>query len=139
MSTTGTTSDQLSAMARDHSVAMAREGESLHEIDGVDTTGRYQNSDLYDTCRFQPQGKAYTKNPDTSFEALGRTVAGRPYGPDGEQFNAGTLDIAEEIVDDWFSSSVYRERLTYANTGRMGVGVNVTESGDVYATVDVCG
>lgn len=139
MSTTGTTADQLQTMARNHSVAMGQEGATVHEIDGVDTRDRYENSDLYETCEFQPEGKAYSKNPDSSFEALGQTVAGRPYGQDGEQFNAGTMDVAETIVDDWFSTSVYRDRLTYANTARMGVGVNVTSSGDVYVTVDVCG
>lgn len=141
MSATGTTANQLSSMARGHSVAMAEEGRTLHEIDGVDSADRYRRNNLYESCKFQAAGKSYIRYPEGgNFEAIGKTVAGHVYTDDGqERFNGGEREVAQAIVENWFESRTYRDRLTYQNAERMGVGINVTEQGDVYATANICG
>ncbi|MBX0321527.1 CAP domain-containing protein [Halomicroarcula sp. F13] len=141
MSASGTTANQLSSMAGGHSVAMAEEGRTLHEIDGVDSADRYRRNDLYESCKFQAAGKSYIRYPDgANFEAIGKTVAGHVYTDDGqERFNGGEREVAKAIVKNWFETQPYRDRLTYQNAKRMGVGINVTEQGDVYATANVCG
>ncbi|QIO22543.1 CAP domain-containing protein [Haloarcula sp. JP-L23] len=141
MSAEGRTARQIASMARGHSVAMAGEGATVHEIDGVDSADRYRKNDLYTTCTFQAAGKQFTRRPDgNDFEAIGKTVAGRTYTEDNqEQFNAGNREVAKAIVENWFETRPYRERLSYENAERMGVGINVTEQGDVYATANICG
>ncbi|WP_254280249.1 CAP domain-containing protein [Haloarcula marina] len=141
MSPNGNTADRIAVMAEGHSDAMAAEGRTVHEIDGVDSADRYRQSDLYSACTFQAAGKSYVRYPDgNNFEAIDRTVAGQVYTEDGqEQFNAGNREVARAIVDSWFDTQPYRDRLTYANAARMGIGINVTDSGDVYATANICG
>lgn len=141
MSNTGTTANELSAMARGHSQNMAKEGQTVHTINGLDSRDRYERAGLDTKCSFQASGASYIREPtDNKFEALGRTTAGTVYTEDGEErLNRDEEEVAQAIVTKMFDSIIYSERLTYENAKRMGVGANVTAEGKVYVTVDVCG
>jgi hypothetical protein len=133
------TATGVSAMANDHSVAMADHGTVAHEIDDVSTSDRYENSDLYDRCKFKSSEGSYIRTPDESFELVDTSYAGVAYEDGGEQqFNADERDVARAIVDDWIANSTYSERLLVTEPTRMGVGIEVTADGKVFATVDVC-
>lgn len=132
---TGRTAETVQAMAQNHTDVMANNSELAHEIDGVRSEDRYEAYGLTSVCTFDS-----TETPsDNELEAIGRTIAGQPYTEDGQQrFNADDSDVARALVDYWFSTEPYTERITQPNAERTGIGVNVTSSGEVYATVNLC-
>lgn len=140
----GTTASRLREMAREHSVAMANEGEVTHVIDGTASADRYENHDLDRLCSWKAAGREAFIDPgnngyqktDNALEAIGRTYAGREYG-DG-QFNADERDVARAIVDGWWSDIYFERRMSLPNATHVGVGAEITQSGEVYVTADVC-
>lgn len=135
------TEQDLDEMAKGHSEQMAIEGAAIHKIDGVSSRERYQNSGLYDRCTFSSSEGDYIETPDnTRFEAVEKTVAGQVYEEDGEeQFNANDKEVARTIVDEWMAWPDYRDRLTLRNANLVGIGIEVTDTGNVYATANICG
>ncbi|MFC7021441.1 MULTISPECIES: CAP domain-containing protein [Haloarcula] len=141
---TGTTAGELNDLAMDHSTDMASAGRVVHEIDGVSSADRYRQHDLYETCVYESEKGSYVVKPDNpernQFEAIGKVVAGQTYTVDGEErFLEDDRAVARAIVDDWMASNIYRDRLLLPGIERMGVGVTITNTGNVYATANVCG
>lgn len=141
---TGTTSDRLDDLAIDHSTDMAAEGRVIHEINGRSSADRYRSHGLYDACVYESTRGSYVVKPDNpernQFEAIGKAVAGQTYTVDGEErFLEDDQAIAKAIVDDWMASSIYSDRLLLPGVQRLGVGVTITNTGNVYATANVCG
>ena len=133
------TAKDVSKMASDHSVAMADYGSAAHEVDGVSTRERYKDDGLFDRCKFKSPEGSYISQPDEEFELIATTYAGTSYEDDGsKRFNGDEQAVARAIVDDWLQNSTYTERLLIRGPTRMGVGVEVTSTGKVFATVDVC-
>lgn len=133
------TATRVSVMAANHSGAMADAGTVAHEIDGVSTTARYKNDELFERCKFKSPEGSYISQPDEEFELVGTTSAGSHYQNDGEeQFNGDERAVARALVDSWNESSIYRDRLLVKGPTRMGVGIEVTADGTVFATVDLC-
>lgn len=140
LSTSESTAEEVRAMAQEHSVAMADEGEMAHEIDGAGTAGRYKDAGLYDRCKFNYVEKTGVRQPDTDFEALALTKAGQPYDADGEtQFDGDERAVARTIVDNWMESSEDNEGVLIVGASLVGVGVEVTDAGNVFVTANVCG
>ena len=135
------TEADLNEMAKGHSEQMASEGKAIHKIDGVSSEDRYENSGLYDRCTFKSAEGDYIEQPDRNrFEAVEKTVAGQTYEEDGEQrFHATDKEVARKIVDDWMAWPDYRERLTLRNANIVGIGVEITDTGNVYVTANICG
>lgn len=139
LATGDATATRVSRMASNHSVAMADHGSAAHKVDGVSTTKRYRNHDLYERCKYKSPEGSYIATPDEKFELVGTTYAGTHYEADGqERFNGDERAVARAIVDNWNESGTYSERLLTRGPTRMGVGVEVTSTGKTYATVDVC-
>ncbi|WP_336357767.1 CAP domain-containing protein [Haloarcula sp. CGMCC 1.6347] len=135
------TEEDLNEMAKGHSEQMAVEGQAIHKIDGVSSKDRYENTGLYDRCTFDSAEGEYIEQPDRNrFEAVEQTVAGQTYEEDGkERFHATDKEVARKIVDDWMAWPDYRERLTLRNANLVGIGVEITDTGNVYATANICG
>ncbi|MDS0222220.1 CAP domain-containing protein [Haloarcula sp. S1AR25-5A] len=135
------TQSDLDEMAQGHSEQMAIEGKAIHKIDGVSSKDRYENSGLYDRCEFQSAEGDYVENPDRNgFEAVEKTVAGQTYEEGGEEkFHATDKEVAKKIVDDWMAWPDYQDRLMLRNANLVGIGVQITETGNVYATANICG
>ncbi|MBX0285699.1 CAP domain-containing protein [Haloarcula salinisoli] len=138
LSTTGSTAEDLRLMAGSHSDAMADAGLVRHTIDGLTSTERYEQYGLYDTCQFQVE--SYIENADNNdLEVIGRTYAGQNYPDNGTQrFNENDTEVGNALTEDWLSTPVFEDRLLLPNAGRIGVGVTVTNTGSVYATVNIC-
>jgi hypothetical protein len=119
---------------------MADIDEAIHRIDGQNSADRYRSNDLYDRCRWSaPDGNALVTADRNALEAVDRTVAGEPYRRGGErQFNGDERAVAEAIVDNWWNSSTYRPRVTRPNADQVGVGIEITRRGDVFATANFC-
>jgi len=135
------TESDLNEMAKGHSEQMAMEGKAIHKIDGVSSKNRYENSGLYDRCTFKSSEGDYIEQPDRNrFEAVEKTVAGQIYEEGGEErFHATDKEVARKIVDDWMAWPDYRERLTLRNANIVGIGVEITDTGNVYVTANICG
>lgn len=135
------TEEDLNTMAKGHSEAMAVEGKAIHKIDSVSSEERYKNSGLYERCKFTSAEGSYIETPDDArFEAVGKTVAGETYEEDGtERFNGNDREIAKAIVSDWMDWPPYKERLLLENADLVGIGVEITDTGNVYATANICG
>jgi uncharacterized protein YkwD len=131
----------LNAMARSHSVAMADAGRTVHTIDNRTSADRYHEYDLYWNCRFHRNDHEYTVTPNRNqLEVLGKTYAGRTYtGPDGTDYNGNETAVARDIVDAWTTREPFRQRLSYRNVTRLGVGIETTRNNEVYVTGNVCG
>ncbi|MFC6976199.1 CAP domain-containing protein [Halomicroarcula sp. GCM10025709] len=140
LSASGSTSDRLHRMAERHSDAMAREGRVIHTIDGQSSADRYRDNNLYGRCEMRSAGGGYIESADNNrFEAIGHTVAGQPYTDDGQRrFHGNDSQVARALVTNWNDSDIYHDRLTLENANRVGIGVEVTNTGNVYATVNVC-
>ena len=119
---------------------MADIGRAIHRIDGEASADRYRATDLYDRCRWSASDSdSLVTADDNALEALGRTVAGQPYTEDDERrFNGDEKAVARALVDSWWETSTYRPRLTRQNASVVGVGVDITRRGDVFATVNLC-
>jgi len=136
---------RVSRMARNHSQNMTERGEVVHKIDGNNSVDRYKVNDLYGVCQWEADDGTYIRRPGAqgdanNFEVIaGGIYAGQSYEQDGEtRFNSNESEVADAIVDYWLSRQTYNQRLSYGNARRLGVGVNITESGEVYATGNVC-
>lgn len=139
LGTGGKTASRVAAMAVNHSVAMADNGAVAHTVDGVSTRNRYENNDLFERCKFKSPEGSYISQPDEDFELIGSTKAGTRYQDDGEErFNGDEQSVARALVDGWLEDEENTERLLVRGPTRMGVGVEVTAGGTVYATVAVC-
>jgi hypothetical protein len=140
----GTVAKRIRTMARNHSVNMADEGKVRHRLNGTTSTARYRNYDLSRACRWDAANGDYIIAPDrngyeankSALEAVGRTYAGREYG-DG-QFNEDERAVAETVVDAFFSNYRFEQRLMLQRATHAGVGAEITQSGEVYVTVDLC-
>ncbi|WP_415378715.1 CAP domain-containing protein [Halosimplex sp. TS25] len=136
----GDSVDDLVEMARGHSVRMADVDEAIHRIDGQASADRYRENSLYDRCRWSaPDGNSLVTADDNALEAVGRTIAGESYRQNGErQFNGDESAVARAVVDAWWNTSTYRPRLTRPGADEVGVGVDITRRGDVFATANFC-
>jgi len=115
---------------------MAEAGVARHTIDDVASVDRYDQYSLYDTCKFKIQSYVETAD-DNELEVIGQTYAGQEYPDNGtQQFNGNDTAVATTLTDDWLTTQ--RGRLFYENAERIGVGVTVTNTGTVYATVNIC-
>jgi len=137
---TGTlTYENVRDMAREHSQVMAEENEVRFEIGGNSTEERYRRADLYDRCKYQDPEGGFIVQPDNSFQAVGRTVAGRTFQDEGEERRyTNESQVAQDIVEDWFESSTYRRPLVNDGVDIIAVGVTVTDDGRVFAAAAIC-
>jgi hypothetical protein len=137
----GTVVRELDRMATAHSVDMADIGETIHRIDNRTSAGRYRDYGLFETCQFRKQDAEYIVTPTRNrLEVLARTYAGVRYrGPDGPRYNENESMVARAVFENWRTTSVFRDRLSYANATRLGIGIETTDDNEVYVTGNVCG
>jgi uncharacterized protein YkwD len=129
---------RLDPMAQFHSGNMADQGYVSHAANGYTTSDRYEKFDQADRCRVpnDARGGIVTKQ---NLETLALGFAGRPYEDDNEtRIDRNESAVARAVVDDWFEDDRDAEVLTLENAGYAGVGANVTDSGRVFVTVDLC-
>ena len=95
LETGGTTAEELQAMARSHSEAMASTDEVAYTINNVSSADRYRNYGLYEQCKINRNNNYVIYPDDAAFEAVAETVAGQPYNDAGqEQFNEDERAVA---------------------------------------------
>lgn len=139
-------------MARNHSRAMAAEGNLTHDAGGTTTMARYEAFDLEDRCRVPDNSHTGIRDGE-ALETIDRKTVGGNYtfqtdnrGDMNYTFERENRTIAVEnetvaaraVVDSWFASERQRQKLLLREASSAGVGVAVTEEGEIYVTVDLC-
>ncbi|MFD1587566.1 CAP domain-containing protein [Halorientalis brevis] len=137
---TGKLSSEVTTMSRNHSKQMAEERKLSHTIEGQSSLQRYRQNDLYSTCIFLSNGGGHNIDADgNKLETIAYAKAGRTYEHNNQYYyHENNTAVASAVVDRWFENQFLRPRLLYENANAVGVGVEITESGDVYATANVC-
>lgn len=123
------TLDTLIGMARFHSDNMAAQGYLSHVAAGYTAAERYERYELDDRCRIADDSNTGVRE-DEELEVIGRVTVGENGTTEEE--------LADAAVTAWFAEDEPRQRLTYQNAERVGIGVNVTENGRAYLTVNLC-
>lgn len=136
----GNTVDRLDAMATTHSIAMADAGKVRNFLDGNSSADRYREFGLYSSCAFSNEAETFIVDADgNQLEVIGEASAGRAYGTQANpQFNENESQVADQIVREWWADRAKRDRLSWDNAERIGVGVEVTQDGSVYTTANLC-
>jgi uncharacterized protein YkwD len=118
---------ELREMARFHSENMAGQGYPSHVAAGYTTEERYREFELYERCKLADSTGSSVRTGE-ELEVVGRLTP--------STIDAST--IGRQMVQQWAGESESRERLLYRSGDRVGVGVTVTEAGQVYVTLDLC-
>ncbi|WP_459194159.1 hypothetical protein [Halosimplex sp. J119] len=133
---------QVNAMAANHSAAMAKKGQLVHESNGLDVGERYRAFELAERCKFKKEDAQYIVDPTNDaydFEVLHKTYAGRNYQDGGETvYHENETEVARDIFEKWTSNRVYREVLNYPEINRLGIGIELTEDNEVWVTGNIC-
>jgi len=133
-STETKTGMKLDTLSKNHSRDMSQSATVSHDVSNGDSEDRYRSAGLYELCQFQEQ--EYIVNAQRNrLESIARVDLNEYRGETAELTEQNVADV---IVEDWFNSITYRDRLRYENAEHLGVGVNISEDGQVYATAAVC-
>lgn len=131
--------DVIREMARNHSRTMASEGNLTHDAGGLTTMDRYEAFGLDDRCRVPDN--SYTGIRDgEALETLDRKTVGENYTFRDDRTMAVDNETvaARAVVDSWFTREQQRRKLLLKEATEAGVGVTITEEGELYVTVDLC-
>ncbi|MBX0297243.1 hypothetical protein [Haloarcula nitratireducens] len=121
-------------MATAHSRSM-KENETLaHNAGDGSSRSRYAQNDMFQLCQFKEKQYIVDAKYDR-LEAIGSVNADAVRGSNAD---AVERNIAATIVQNWFDSSTYQQRLTFENAERLGVGVTISAANDVYVTANIC-
>jgi len=127
---------EIAAIARNHSVDMARRGYFSHtNTKGQDSTDRGSSAG-YDCIK--NYGSYYTyglaENIHQGWLSSSTTyINGAPLHDWNTQ-----QEIAVIAVEDWMQSVGHRENILDASYDRTGIGIAITEDGKVYITQNFC-
>jgi len=114
-------------MARYHSGNMADQGYPAHAAQGFNTQERYERFGLAQRCRL-PDPTESSIRTGQELETIERVRPG----------TTDEGDIGRRIVENWIDDDDDRRKLRYDATELTGIGVEVTEDGSVYATMNLC-
>jgi len=126
--------EQLQQIARGHSKDMVARSYFSHEDPaGDDFADRYSESG-YD-CRVKMSGKSYA----TGAENIAYTWHERRVEMHGEmRYYSTSSEVAMAVVNWWMNSTGHRDNILKPHWKSEGIGVNITDSGKVYATQNFC-
>lgn len=126
--------DELAGIARNHSEDMATRSYFSHESPSGDgMKDRYANAGYQ--CRVQTSENTYV----TGGENLAQTwVYETVSTTDGSEYYDSADELARGIVDQWLNSPGHRENVLMESWESEGIGVEVKQSGKVYATQNFC-
>lgn len=126
----------LNRLALNHSVAMAEMDLKIHVSNDLTVAERYKAFDLFRNCRYNKDGKR-TVEPDRQFQVLAHTYVGR-FTPDGSRYIENETEAAREIFEQFTDEKSYGPGLANTDFNRLGIGIHVTQSNEVWATANAC-
>ncbi|GGM53227.1 CAP domain-containing protein [Haloarcula argentinensis] len=122
---------QLRRIARNHSEDMANRSYFSHtDPSGNDFSNRYAAAGYQ--CQVTISDSRYA----TGGENIAQTWFGEPISGEGTYNTAD--ELARGIVTQWMDSSGHRENILTPYWQSEGIGIEITDSGKVFATQDFC-
>ena len=132
---------EINAMSLNHSVAIAETGELADESKNLTVSERYKAFELYETCKFKEADRQNIVTPDRyRFQVVDKTYAGRNFEEDGETvYLENETQIARNIFETWTGNFYSSDVLSWENSNRLGIGIEITQTNEVWVTGNICG
>ena len=126
--------EQLQQIARAHSSDMAARSYFSHEGPGGDDfADRYSESGY--NCRIATSETSYA----TGAENIAYTWYNKRVETQGRtRYYDNASEVATGVVNGWMNSTGHRKNILTPYWKSEGIGVNITDSGKVYATQNFC-
>lgn len=131
--------DSLSAMGAAHSENMAKNGYFDHtEPDGETIEDRYRSRGLLPECRLpiQESDRYYPGAENIAYTYIDRRV--EKSWEEGSVVISTEEELAKHLFEMWMHSPDHRKAMLVASADEAGLGLAFTESGKVYASLELC-
>jgi len=104
--------------------------------DGTTIRDRYEARGLLPECRLEQRGtdRYYPGAENAAQTWINRSVR----TDDGLDYIGDEYDLGEELFEMWLNSPSHREAMLVYSADEMGLGIEVTASGKVYAALELC-
>lgn len=132
--------ERIREMARNHSRTLSELGYVTHDAGGLTAADRYEAFDLDERCRVPDNSNSGIRR-GRELETLDKKTFGENYTFASEDRTVtieNETTAARAAVDSWFTSEEQRRKLLLEAASAVGVGVTITDRGDLYVTVDLC-
>lgn len=130
----------LTEMGREHSRDMAEKDYFAHEEpDGDTIRDRYQQRGLLPECRLPILGTdRYYAGAENIAQLHVDTQLQADWAEDGTFSVYNEENLARAISEMWMHSKGHREAMLVASADEAGLGIYITETGEVYASLELC-
>jgi uncharacterized protein YkwD len=128
---------ELTAMGKAQAANMANHEYVGHvQPDGTDIRDRYEARGLLPECRLERRetDRYYPGAENAAQTWINRSVR----TDDGLDYIGDEYDLGEELFEMWINSPPHREAMLVSAADEMGLGLNVTANGRVYAALELC-
>lgn len=128
---------ELTAMGEAHAANMAKHDYIGHEWpDGTTIEDRYRNRGLLPECRLEISGSdRYYPGAEN---AAGAWVDRRFSSTGGSYFVTNEAELGQALFHIWLNSPPHRRAMLVHSADEMGLGLNITSQGKVYAALELC-
>lgn len=128
---------ELTRMGESHAANMASHGYVGHEWpDGTTIQDRYRSRGLLPECRLDIRGSdRYYPGAENVASAW---IERRFQSSGGSYYVTSEAELGQVLFDIWMNSPPHRRAMLVHSADEMGLGVNVTDRGKVYAALELC-
>jgi len=129
--------DVLTDMGEAHSAVMAREDEIGHvEPDGTTIEDRYDSRGLLPECRLSiPESNEFYPGAENAAQTW---IEQEVITGSGSTYISSEKELAEELLRQWMNSPPHRKPMLLPGMSQVGLGINISDSGKVYASLEMC-
>lgn len=127
----------LSDMGEEHSADMAEHDYIGHDdSEGRTIQDRYEERGLLPECRLPIEGSdRYYPGAEN---AAGAWIEQQFTSTGGSYYVSDEQELAEGIFSIWMNSPPHRQAMLVYSAEQAGLGITITESGKVYAALELC-
>lgn len=128
---------ELTEMGEDHAANMAEHDYIGHEWpDGTTIQDRYRSRGLLPECRLKIDGS--NRYYPGAENAAGAWVDRRFQSSGGSYYVSNEQELGQTLFEIWLSSPPHRQAMLVQSADEMGLGINITNRGKVYAALELC-
>lgn len=129
--------EELTEMGEAHAANMAEHDYIGHEWpDGTTIQDRYSERGLLPECRLDIEGtNQYYAGAEN---AAGAWFDRRFESSGGSYYVTDEEELGQVLFSIWMNSQLHREAMLVHSASEMGLGINITEDGKVYAALELC-
>lgn len=129
----------LTEMGKEQARDMALNDSYSHtNSDGQSIKDRYEERGLLPECRLPIDGEDRHYKGAENIAQSGVFVEYNPYWTDGIRENTNEKQLAYDLVRQWMASPSHRKAMLVYSAESAGLGIYITETGTVYAALELC-